>query len=469
MPSVEGLDARELLAANPVGANLGPYLSPAKSVPRVSTPAVIVDPHTSINAFLAAQIGPGVDTVEQQVEAKGTSENAQVANLVLSNPFVHSVFSRQDTYTLLGSVSTTALGATPEASSTDSESVTYQVPSEATYTIVPGSDSATVQVLPVGTTKGFVAMVPIANIRTLAPAGSGNAEVQVPITSLPADVPRPVTLPSANGPLSQAYTSAGAVILSAFRSAVPRNGPNAPRQIPGLRLAGAFATNRNFRVPNSNRLLQSYRVAVDRNVFALSAAQTNKLLLGLKQFESTVASMNMNGDFTPSTPPPGTKLAKGPLNGTVTVSIGTLRDLTNVAVTQTGLQIPNVGNFPGRIDVGYVVDRQGNFGISFTARGPLLGAPKGDASSDVVSGDLQIELSNARSLSDLTGTRKFEGLSQGAGLAGGFSSSNYDSGISTFAASAGYGSGFDFGTGVAYTRVVPLGNIYALIPESPRL
>ncbi|MDB5349056.1 MAG: hypothetical protein JWN86_303 [Planctomycetota bacterium] len=467
-PAVEGLDTRKLLSAGRVGANLGPYLSPGNMVPRVSSPAVIVDPHHSINTFLAAQIGSGVDTVEQQVAAKGSSKNAQVADVILSNPFIHSVFSRQDTYTLLGSVATTALRATPTPTSAQADSVTYQVPSEATYTIAPGAAMATVQVLPVGSTRGFVLMVPISNIRTFAPADSGKAEVQVPSSLLPADVLRPPTPAVSNGPLTQTYSSAGAVILSAFRSAVPRSGPNAPRSIPGLRLAGAFATNGNFRVANPGGLLNSFRVAVDRNVFALSGTQTNKLNIGLMQFESTVASMSTTGAFTPAVPPAAPKLPKGPLNGTVTVSLGTLRELTNVAATQTGLQIPNLGNFPGRIDVGYVVDRQGNFGISLTVRGPLSGAPKGVASSDVVAGDLQVELSNARNLSDLTGTRNIEGLNQGAGLSGALSASSYNNGTSTFATSAGYGSGFEFGTGTAYTQVIPLGNVYALIPESPK-
>ena len=290
--ALETLDARVLLSASRVGANLGPYLSPGTTVPQVSSPAVIVDPHTAINTFLAAQIGTGVNTVEQQVAAKGTSKNAQVADQVLSNPFIHSVLSRQDTYTLLGEVATTALGNTPTSTSTAADTVTYKAPSEAIYTIVPGSESATVQILPTAATRGFVVMVPISGIRTLAPAGSGDAEIQVPVSLLPSDVPRPATPAVSNGPLTGAFTSAGAVILSAFRSAVPHYGPNAPRAVPGLRLAGAFATNRNFG-GQPGRLLSAFRVAVDRNVFTLSNAQTNKLNLGLMQFESTVASMNM--------------------------------------------------------------------------------------------------------------------------------------------------------------------------------
>jgi len=467
-PTLEGLDPRELLSAGRVGANLGPFLAPGKSVPRVSTPAVIVNPHNAINEFLAAQIGPGINTVEEQVAANGSSENARVASQVLSNPLVHSVLGLQDTYTLLGSVSTTALGATPTSTSTDADTVTYQAPAEATYSIVPGSSNATVQILPIGSTRGFVVMVPISSIRTLPPAGSENAEIQVPIALLPADVARPQTPLISNGPLTQAYTSAGAVILSAFRSSVPRNGPNAPRTIPGLRLAGAFAKNRNFAIARTGNVLKAFRVAVDRNVFTLTNSQTNTLNLALMEFESTVASLNTAGAFSPPVPPAAPKLPKGPLNGTITVSLGTVRELTNVAESQTGLQIPNVGNLPGRIDVGYVIDRSGNYGVSFTVRGKLSAAPRGVASKDVVAGDLQIELSNARSLSDLNGLRTIEGLNQGTGLSGGLSASNGPNGLATFGASAGYGSGLAFGTGMSYTQVVPLGNIYALIPESPK-
>ena len=60
----------------------------------------------------------------------------------------------------------------------------------------------------------------------------------------------------------------------------------------------------------------------------------------------------------------------------------------------------------------------------------------------------------------------FEALNQGVGLSGGLSASNFANGVSTFAASAGYGSGLEFGTGVAYTQVIPLGNVYSLIPSA---
>jgi hypothetical protein len=129
--------------------------------------------------------------------------------------------------------------------------------------------------------------------------------------------------------------------------------------------------------------------------------------------------------------------------------------------------LPGIGNFPGRIDVGYVFDRAGNFGIALTARGPLASAPGGVASANVIGGDIRIVASDAPNLSALNGTRTVEGVSQGSPSAGGLESSRYTSGISTFAASAGYGAGFEFGTGTAYTQVIPLGNVYALVPEFP--
>ena len=67
----------------------------------------------------------------------------------------------------------------------------------------------------------------------------------------------------------------------------------------------------------------------------------------------------------------------------------------------------------------------------------------------------------------MNGRRSTEGLTQGSPASGGLEAARYDSGIVTFAASTGYGAGFEFGTGTAYTQVIPLGNVYALVPEFP--
>ena len=134
-----------------------------------------------------------------------------------------------------------------------------------------------------------------------------------------------------------------------------------------------------------------------------------------------------------------------------------------------GFALPGVGNFPGRIDAGFVFDRNGNFGVYLTARGPLLGAPPNITSADQAAGDLRVEVSNAPNLAALGGQRMVEGLTQGVALSGGLESTNNTLGVTTFAASAGYGSGLEFGTGVAYTQVIPLGNVYAIIPEFPKV
>ena len=150
------------------------------------------------------------------------------------------------------------------------------------------------------------------------------------------------------------------------------------------------------------------------------------------------------------------------------MSLGSLRNLASVDPTLSGLQLPGVGNFPGRIDVGFVIDRQGNFGIGLTTRGPLLGAPKGVVSANMIAGDIRIEVSNARNLNALNGLTTVESITQGAAFSGEIETSRLPSGNSTFATSIGYGSGLEFGTGMAYTQVIPLGNLYALIPEYPK-
>ena len=92
---------------------------------------------------------------------------------------------------------------------------------------------------------------------------------------------------------------------------------------------------------------------------------------------------------------------KGQLFGTLYVSLGAVRELASVDPALSGLQLPDVGNFEGRIDVGFVLDRAGNFGIALTARGPLYGAPPGVTSANEIAGDIRIEVSNARNISDL--------------------------------------------------------------------
>ena len=181
-PSIEGLANRELPSAGAVGPPLGPYLAPATSLPKVSIPPTIVDPHVELAQFLSGQLGSSVNQVQQQADLQGASQNALVVNEVASQPFIHAVLSRQDTYTLLG----------------------------------------------------------------LAVSATG-------------------------GSLSDVYSATGPLVANALQTGSPHGGPNAPRRIPGLRLVTALPHNHNFPNHHTSSLLYELHVAVDRQVFSLSA------------------------------------------------------------------------------------------------------------------------------------------------------------------------------------------------------
>jgi hypothetical protein len=376
-PGIEGLDIK-VLPHGAVGPPLGPYLAAASSLPKVTSLQTIVDPHFAINDFLSGQLGSGINGVQQQAELQGASENNLVANQVVSQPFIHSVLSRQDTYTLLNQ----AVSAT-------------------------------------------------------------------------------------GGEFSGVYSATGPILTNALLTGSFHAGPNAPRKIPGLGLVNAINHTRTFPNSQTSAFFYELHIAVERQVFSLSPAQETLVSQGLTQFLNEVNALNQAGTFTPAVPPPAVKLPKGKLNGTLYVSLGAVRNLASVAPSQSGLPLPVVGNFPGRIDEGFVLDRSGNFGIAFTARGPLTGAPPGVTSANEIAGDIRIEVSNAQSISDLNGQSTVEALNQGASLSGDAETSRLQNGFSTFGASVGYGAGLEYGTGVEYTQVIPLGNAYALLPEFP--
>ena len=144
-----------------------------------------------------------------------------------------------------------------------------------------------------------------------------------------------------------------------------------------------------------------------------------------------------------------------------------VRRLLDVDPSVSGLDLPVLGNFPGRLDVGYVFDRSGDYGIMLTLRGPLQNANPVPTPVNVASGDVRVEVSNATNISALTGARVVEGVEVGSGVSSDLGTSKYANGISTFSASAGNGFGLEYGTGVGYSTVIPLGNVYALIPASP--
>jgi hypothetical protein len=269
------------------------------------------------------------------------------------------------------------------------------------------------------------------------------------------------------GEFSTVYSATGPIVSNALLTGSAHGGPNAPLRIPGLRLVSVLAHNHNFPNSHTSLLLYEMHVAVDRQVFALSAAQSTLVSQGITQFLNEVTTLDQTGAFNPSVPPPAVPLPKGQLYGTLYVSLGAVRELAAVNPAISGLQLPTAGNFEGRIDVGFVLDKHGNFGIALTARGPLFGAPPGVTSANMIAGDVRVEVSNAPNISDLNGLSTVEGLNQGAAYSGGVETSRLANGVSTLGASVGYGAGLEYGTGIEYTTVIPLGNAYALIPEYP--
>jgi hypothetical protein len=188
---------------------------------------------------------------------------------------------------------------------------------------------------------------------------------------------------------------------------------------------------------------------------------------GISQFAEQVQSMMTAGEFTPSVPVQPPNLPTTALSGTLEISAGVVTRLLDVNPAVSGLNLPELGNFPGRLDVGYVFDRSGNFGLMLTLRGPLQNANPVPTPVDVASGDVRVEVSNAPNISALTGQRVVEGVNVGSGDSSDLGLSDYASGVTTFSASAGNGFGLEYGTGVGYSTVIPLGNVYALIPASP--
>ena len=304
IPTVEGLDRRELLSAA-VGPELGSFLAPGTTIPQVPGTSAVVGPVTTVGLFLSNQLGTDITSIPTVSKIAGAPTNNLVATRAFNQPLIRSLLSRQDTYTLLS-------------------------------TAVNDWDGA---------------------------AGTS-------------------------------YTATGPILDSALLTASKQPALNAPRGVPGLRLVSALARNHNFAGSETSGVLEAFHIAVERQVFTLSAS-TGLVTAGYAQFVANVEALNAVGAFQPSTPPAAATLPKGPLKGTIEVSLGAFRVLNSVAPSQSGLPLPDIGNFEGRIDEGFVIDRNGNFGLVITARGPYSAAPKGVASSDLIGGDIKIEVSSA--------------------------------------------------------------------------
>jgi hypothetical protein len=452
------LERLQLLSSGTgVHHSLGAVIAPSVVQPRVQVPAQIVDPHVSINNYMAGLLGSEIQPIQQVVETQNTSQHSKLVDSVLGNAFVHLTLGDQDTYTLLNSSGMSSLIGFSQVTDT----ATYVVP--ASSILLPGTVTSQVLIPSSGGLPGFIVSVPTTNIR---PLSDGQVAVLVPLNLIPTIAPPPTSVSALTGSLADVFASSGALIVSALNTGLPLHAPNAPATVPGLRLARLLAHERSYPLGSVHYLLHLFRIAINRGLFSLGSDQLSQVQAALQQFYTTANVLNSQGTFTPAIPPAAPPLPGAHLGGTLEVSIGALQNLVNVAPGLTGLQIPNVGNFPGRIDVGYIFARNGDYGLVLTLRGPLYGVPP-ESPLDTVGSTLQVEVSNAQNLVALDGQRTVEGLSIGTALMGTVSTSRTASGVSTFATSAGYGTGLEYGTGIAYTQVIPLGNVNALIPQAP--
>lgn len=456
-----------LSAGSGVHHSLGAFIAPSLIRARVSQPLQIVDPHVAINNYMADILGSEIQPIQQVVENQNTSQHSTLVDRVLGDPFVHATLSDQDTYTLLNSPGMSSLigfSQTQSGQSSTSSLVTYVLPESSIVFPLQGGPNALVEVPSSGGLPGFIVSVPITNIR---PLPSGLFAVQIPQSSIPPNAPPPTTTTQLTGSFAAVFAQTGPLIVSALQTGLPLHAPNAPSTVPGLRLARVLAHDPNLPLGSTHLFLRMFRIAVSRGVFNLGSTQLAEVQAALQQFNTDASTLNQEGTFTPAVPPAAPPLPKGQLGGTLEVSTGALTDLVKVAAGQNGLQLPQIGNFPGRIDVGFVIARNGDYGLALTLRGPLSPSPSFPP-NDKVGSTIQIEASNAPNLMALDGLRTVEGLSIGTALMGTVTNSLVtDSGVSTFAASAGYGAGMEYGTGMAYTQVVPLGNLNALIPQAP--
>jgi hypothetical protein len=469
-PVVECLDPRQLLATS--GHTLGPFINPVQVNPRVTHPVVRQDTPAAINNYLAAILGETqLVPIQHKVHNKQTGTQVALAQRVLNQPFVASLFSNRDTYTLLNSPAVQqviGVQVTSDQAATE-ETVRYLLPND-TYIVERGTDTATVRIPENQGIPGFEASVPLGNLRFPA---NGTVTVDVPRSQIPANAPAPLVINTVTGQLKGTYQGTGPILQSALLTGVHTITPNAPRTVPGLRLSKQLGSNRAFPVGvPAGRLQRLMRVAVQRGVFTANAENQGRINAALVDFLQNVNGLQQTGYFSPDAPPVAPAPVTGPLTGTLIVTSAAFRDLNSTSPGTAGLPLAllNSGetiNLRGRIDVGFVISRNGDYGLILIAHGRPMADPKAFASQDTIGGDIQIAVSNTTSLSALNGKRVEESLNIGAALSSSLHNSNQN-GVAIWGATVGYGSGFQYGTSNTFTQVIPLGNINALIPQHPR-
>ncbi len=427
------------------------------TTPAVTTVVPTVVPATN-NVLIPGLTAPPVSTVP----GLSSTTNTIPASTVPTTGTVPGAIS-PTTITAVP-VTATAVPTTPATATV--QLIAFTIPDQAVIQ-TPGDLTTTVQVNPSGGAPGFFAEVPTSNIRIIDPGPPLTGTVLIPSDQIPAGYPVPDQTFLPIGTFSPAYATTAPLLVDMLKSGATRSATDAPNTVPGLRLVNALYRNRPFPPLGRTSYLRMLRLAVERNLFTLNTTQATQVSNALNEFTQQVSTMAANGSLTPAIPPDAPNLPVGPLAGTLEISTGVLRRLTTVAPQLSGLQIPGVGNVPGRLDVGYVFDQAGNYGIIFSLRGPLSNTNAGLSSADVAAGDVRVTVSNAPSIAALTGTSVEEGVTIGSGVAADLGSSQLANGVTTFSASAGYGAGIEYGTAIGVSVVVPLGNVYSLIPSAP--
>lgn len=466
---LEILDGRMLLSSQVAADSVGPYIAPAIVRPRIQSAPVVVDALPSLNRYLFPLLGQeAMEGIRNQAINRGVARNALMANRVLAQPFIKTFLGAQDTYLALNSTAVGQLAGFVQISSPSAQADTVRYTVEPVSIISVGSDASVVQIPPSGNLPGFLATVPTGNIRLRE---DGLFFVDVPRDQIPGDAPAPVTVTEPTGELSQAYSATGPLLSQALLTGQHRRGPNQAQVVRGLRLTRYLNNPRLFPVGLQHSYLRLLRVAAERQAFTPTPSQSAQIDEALTQFVDEVTALYEAGVFNPSVPPPTPDdlLPGPPLTGSLTITAGAERDLMKVAPQFAGLPLLGL-NFPGRIDVGFVIAPNGDYGVSLTARGPLKDDPAGFI-SDIIAGDVRVEVSDAQTLTDLNGLRVEEGTLVGTVLSGEITASRTTlaSGrtLRVLGASVGYGAGLKYGTGVSYTQVIPLGNLNALIPQFP--
>jgi hypothetical protein len=422
-------------------------------------PALHVDAHRALNRQIQAVFGPGIDRIERNVELNNDSAKSAISQLVLSQPTVHTVFSNNDTYTLLGQPWLNDIFSTQLLGQDQNTTVNLTLPKK--DHLLQLGDPTIFQVLPGdpapngGTFNlGFVVTVPAIDV-VFNPDGTFTATV--PLSQIPPAAQQSTTNTTNVNNLVAIYSSTGPQLQALFQSGTPKGAPTGLPTVPGLRLADALLQNGNFTSAGLGRYFRMMRFAVTKQLLQPTDAQRQGFNTAVNDFLGVVDNWNevsapQFAAIVAAQPPgnPVPPLAVGPLNNTLAVSLGVIQQPNSIQA-----------DAPERIEVGYVFAKNGDYGIILTARGSLSTTVPNPPPppAPIVAGDVQLGVSNAPALVSLNGWREVEGLNEGSILSGTISETN-SGGLATFSASAGYGGGFDYGLGIQFTKVIPLGNVF---------